>query len=308
MNKLLLISTLCISLSAASQDNTVKQLQKAASRDIKKDPNDTIPRTWKTGGLYNINLSQGSLSNWAAGGDNFSLSVNSVLSLFAYYQKEKNSWDNTLDFNLGYVKTTSLGDRKNDDRLDFLSKYGYAIGPKLNLSALFNFRTQLFNGFTYDDNIPKRSSTFLAPAYVILSPGLDWKPNKDLSVFVSPATFRWVIVNDAQLSAAGAYGVAPGKKSLSEVGAFLTANYLKEISKSVTYKGRLDLFSNYKKNPQNVDLFMSNMWSFKISKILSATYSLDLIYDDDAKLFGPNGTSPALQVKSLIGIGLLFKF
>ena len=29
-----------------------------------------------------------------------------------------------------------------------------------------------------------------------------------------------------------------------------------------------------------------------------------LIYDDDLAIFGENGTSPALQIKSLIGIGL----
>ena len=308
MNKLWLFALLLITLSAQAQDETIKKLQSDSQKEIKKDPNDTIPKTWKTGGLYNINLSQGSLKNWAAGGDNFSLAVNSVLSLYAFYKKDKHSWDNTFDFNLGYVKTTSLGDRKNDDRIDLLSKYGYAIAPKLNLSGLFNFRSQLFDGFNYDDNTKKLSSTFLAPAYIILSPGLDWKPVKDLSIFVSPITFRWVIVNNDQLSAEGAYGVDPGKKSRSEIGAFLSANYLKELGKSVTYKGRLDLFSNYQKNPQNVDLFMSNILTFKISKVLSANYSLDLIYDDDAKLFGPNGTSPALQVKSLIGIGLLVKF
>ena len=44
-----------------------------------------------------------------------------------FIKKEKHSWDNTFDFNLGYVKTTSLGSRKNDDRFDLLSKYGYAI-------------------------------------------------------------------------------------------------------------------------------------------------------------------------------------
>ena len=57
-----------------------------------------------------------------------------------------------FDFNLGYVKTTSLGSRKNDDRIDFLSKYGYALNSKLNVAGLFNFRSQLFKGYTYDNN------------------------------------------------------------------------------------------------------------------------------------------------------------
>jgi hypothetical protein len=67
----------------------------------------------------------------------------------------------------------------------------------------------------------------------------------------------------------------------------------------------MDLFSNYNLDPQNVDLFMTNQLAFKINKYFSATYSLDLIYDDNVRLFGLKNTSPALQTKSLIGIGFL---
>jgi len=42
--------------------------------------------------------------------------------------------------------------------------------------------------------------------------------------------------------------------------------------------------------------------------LLSATWTLDLIYDDDAALFGKNKNSPALQIKSLIGVGFLLKY
>ena len=122
MKKIVLIITVFSALVVSAQDETVKELKKASEKDLKKDPNDTTAKTWKKGGLYGINISQGSLSNWAAGGDDFSLSLNSVLSLFAFYKKDKHSWDNTFDFNLGYVKTTSLGSRKNDDRIDQIGR------------------------------------------------------------------------------------------------------------------------------------------------------------------------------------------
>jgi len=308
MKKLLLFFALASFITASSQDETIKSLKNEASKTIKKDPKDTSNKTWKTGGLYGLNISQGSLSNWAAGGDNFSLSVNSLLSLFAFYKKDKNSWDNTFDFNLGYVNTTSLGSRKNDDRFDLLSKYGHALTPKLSLSALFNLRSQFFKGYTFPDNVKTFASNFMAPGYILVSIGLDYKPTKNLSIFFSPVSTRWVIVKDTALSNKGLYGVDPGKNSALEFGAFATINYFKEISKSVTYKGRLDLFSNYRHNPKNVDVFMSNVLNLKLSKVLSATWGLDLIYDDDVKLFGPNQNSPALQVKSLVGIGLLMKF
>jgi hypothetical protein len=310
MKKTLLMAGICSFLLSAAQDKNVKGLQNESGRTIKKDAADTATKTWKKGGIYSLNIAQGSLSNWAAGGDDFTLSVNSLLSMYAFYQKDKHSWDNTFDFNLGYVNTTSLGNRKNDDRFDLLSKYGYALNPKLNLAGLFNLRSQFFKGYTFPNNVKTYSSTFMAPGYILLSLGLDLKPtkNKTLSIFVSPVTARWVIVRDTALANKGLYGVTPGKKSNLEFGAFASINYLKEINKNITYKGRLDLFSNYRRNPQNVDLFMSNILNVKLSKVLAATWGVDLIYDDDVHLFGKNQRSAALQIKSLVGLGLLVKF
>ncbi len=308
MKKLLLLAGVFSFLSSSAQDENVKKLKSDSEKTIKKDAADTSTKTWRKGGLYSLTIAQGSLSNWAAGGDNFSLSVNSLLSLYAFYKKDKHSWDNTFDFNLGYVNTTSLGSRKNDDRFDLLSKYGYAITSKLNVAGLFNLRSQFFKGYTFPDNVKTFASNFMAPGYILLGVGLDYKPTRNLSIFISPATARWVIVKDTALANKGLYGVTPGKKSNLEFGAFATINYLKEINKSITYKGRLDLFSNYRRNPQNVDLFLSNALSVKLSRVLSATWGVDLIYDDDVRLFGPNQNSPALQVKSLVGLGLLVKF
>jgi hypothetical protein len=76
----------------------------------------------------------------------------------------------------------------------------------------------------------------------------------------------------------------------------------------VTYKSRLDLFSNYRHNPKNIDLFMSNILNAKLGKVLSVSWSVDFIYDDDVRLFGKNQRSAALQVKSLVGLGFLVRF
>jgi len=289
-----------------AQDIVVNNLRKETSRTIKKDA-DTIGWNWKRGGLISLNLSQGSLSNWAAGGDNFSLAVSSYFNYYFYYKKNRHSWDNNLDVNLGYIQTSSLGSRKNDDRIDYLSKYGFKIDTtgKWYLSGLFNFRSQFFDGYTFPSGQPVFSSSILSPAYIILSAGFDYKPGDKFSLFLSPLTSRWVIVANNALSKIGAYGVDSGSHILNEIGAFATINYNNALTKNITYKTRLDLFSNYIKNPQNINLFMTNQLSFKINKFLSASYSLDMIYDDNVRIFGPNGSSPALQLKSLIGIGFL---
>ena len=289
-----------------AQDSTIKSLQTDASKAIAKDPNDTIPKIWKTGGLISANLTQGSLSNWAAGGDKFSLSANTFINLHAFYKKDKNSWDNNFDFNLGYLRTTSLGTRKSDDRFDITSKYGYELNKNLNVGFLADLRSQFFKGYTYPDaNTKVYSSNFFAPAYVLLSPGFDYHPVKNFSIFISPITGRIIIVKDTSLSAK--YGIAPGKKVDFQYGAYATIQYMTDLTKNLSYTGRIDLFSNYKSNPQNVDFYMTNLFAVKVSKVLAVTYSLTLIYDDDIRLFGANHNAPGLQLQSLFGAGLLVK-
>jgi hypothetical protein len=307
MKKLaVLLGVYCLLQTALAQDVVVNKLRTETSRTIKKEA-DTLQWNWKRGGILNVNLAQGSLSNWAAGGDNFSLSLTSFFNYYILYQKDRHVWDNNFDVNLAYVQTTSLGGRKNDDRFDFLSKYGYKMDTtgKWYLSALFNLRSQFFDGYTYPNNVETFSSTIFAPAYLVISAGFDYKPSSNLSVFLSPLTSRTVLVLNEALSNLGAYGVQPGKKSINELGAFATINYNNVFAKVVNYKARLDLFANYRNKPQNIDIFMTNQLAFKINKYFSATYNLDMIYDDDVRLFGPKGTSPGLQLKSIIGLGYL---
>jgi len=294
---------------AEAQDITVRRLPNEVFRNVKKDNNDTAQWLWKRGGLFNLNVSQGSLVNWAAGGDNFTLAINSYFNYYILHKKGRYTWDNSLDVNFGFIQTTSLGSRKNDDRFDLLSKVGYKMDTanKWYLSGLFNFRSQFFDGLTYSGNNGTLSSTFLSPAYVVLSIGFDYKPKPNFSLFMSPLTSRWVVVASNRLASKGLYGVPAGRNSIGEIGAFASVNYQTEIMKNVHYRGKLDLFSNYNNNPENIDIFLTNLVSFKINKYLSATYNLDLIYDDDVKLFGDNKTSPALQLKSVIGIGFLMK-
>lgn len=290
-----------------AQDAVVRKLQQESLRQIKKEIPDTGRKSWRTGGAYSLSIGQGSQNNWAAGGDDFSFTVNTNLRLFGFYKKKKHSWDNTFDVSFGYLNTTSLGSRKNDDRFDILSKYGLALNKKFNLATLANFRSQFLKGYTYPNNIKTFASDFLSPAYLVISQGIDFKPNKELTIFVSPVTSRWVFVKDSTLAAKGEYGVKHNTHSINQNGAFATIGYQRAFNKVVSYKSRIDFFSNYQKDPQNVDVFMTNTFSAKVAKIIAFSWNVDMIYDDDVRLFGENNDSPALQFKSIIGIGLQVK-
>ncbi len=307
-NVFLCLLFLSIFSTIDAQEIPVRRISGEIFKNVKKDK-DTTTWRWKRNGIVGANLAQGSLSNWAAGGDNFSLTANAYFSYYLFHRANRYTWDNSFDFNFGFVQATTLGSRKNDDRVDLLSKFGYKIDSvnRWYASALFNFRSQLFDGYNYSGNSANFSSSFLSPAYIILSLGMDYKPNTKFSVFISPLTMRTVVVANDYLSKQGSYGVTANKHSFSELGAFVTMNYINDIAKNVSYRGRMDLFSNYGHNPGNIDVFFTNMFLFKINKWLSATYNLDLIYDDDIKIFGPNNDAPRLQMKSLLGIGFMMR-
>lgn len=307
-NQFLFFLFICLSLNAFAQDIPVKTLPTEIFKTVTRKATDTVTVwKWKRGGLVNINLAQGTLSNWAAGGDNFSLATTSYINYYVYNKGKKYNWDNNLDFNFGLLKTSSLGTRKNDDRVEVISKYGLKVDTtgKVFASVLYNFRSQLFDGLTYIGDSGYLSSSFMSPAYFLLSFGFDYKPSPVFSLFLSPLTERITMMASNRLSSKGLYGVPAGRHYIAQIGAFASINYNKEIFKNVTYRGKMDLFSDYTHNPENIDMYFTNLFAFKINKWLSATYSLDMIYDDDVRLFGDNKTSPGLQLKSLIGIGFL---
>ncbi len=292
-----------------SQDKSVKEMRDQASRIITKDLKDTIPKIWKTGGVFRLTFTQGAQNNWAAGGDKSTLGLSSFFSGYAFYKKDKNAWDNTIDLAFGFLNTTSLGSRKSDDRIDILSKYGYDIGKSWYLSGLVNVRSQFAPGYSYPSGLPRvLTSDFLAPAYVIVSPGLNYKPDDHFSFFISPATLRWTIVKKDSLSAKGAYGVDTGKNVKLEFGAYSTISYIHKIGANAVYSGRLDLFSNYQHNPQDVDINLTNVLAVKVTGILTMSLSFNLIYDNDVKTVKSDGTpgGASAQLQELLGIGLSF--
>lgn len=270
---------------------------------------------WNKSGVFSLNMSQASFTNWAAGGQN-SVALNGLLNLTANYKMGKSAWDNALTIGYGKMiqKGNDLGWVKTDDRIDFQSKYGHKATDKWFYSGLMSFRTQMDNGYNYPDT-ENRISALLAPAYLLFSLGMDYKPNPQFSMFLSPLTSKNTIVMDDELSAMGAFGVDPGKKFRPELGAYANIAYKKdEIVKNVNFLTKLDLFTNYLKNPQNIDVSWEALLVLKVNQFLSATVNTQLLYDDDVLIKVDEGSEgePVMgkraQFKEVIGVGFTYKF
>ena len=303
---------------------------------------------WDRGLSIGIHVGQGGSRNWAAGAEKFSLWTSGSLNAFANKKSGKFYWDNNLTLSYGFVNTNSLGFRKTDDKIDFTTKPGLAIFSKAGIALLVNFRSQFYDGYNYNylnQNLKRKISSFMAPGYLHIAPGFDWKPSSSFSLLVTPIAAKFTFVTNeaysysfqggvipAQYQTEGSgqyekplainYGVDPGREVRLEAGAFVSANFAKEVVKNVFWKSKLDLFSGYSSrteffgpsfasqvkdddfHPEKVDVYWTNSIQMKVNKFLNVSYDFDLIYDDDVRMFGPNGNVAATQFRSMLGVGV----
>ena len=283
-------------------------------------------KSWNIGGVISLNGQQVSLTNWSAGG-NSSVSLAGLVNVFAKYKKGKITWDNNLELGYGVI---NQGNRKkwwkNDDKIQFSSKFGRQITKKWYSTALADFRTQFTNGYNYP-NDSVYISKFMAPGYGLAALGFDYKPNSNFSAFIAPLTGKFTFVQDDSLAKYGTFGVQKEirdannpniitqryLKHREEFGAYLKLQYQTKVMENITFQTVLELFSNYLNNPQNVDVNWSTLTTFKVNKYISATLATQLIYDDDIDVLRTSGDKsgsmgPDIQFKQVLGVGFTYKF
>ncbi len=279
---------------------------------------------WDVKGQVYFHLSQSAQFNWAKGGENlFSSLMKSKLS--AKYKKNKHLWDNSLIWNYGFLLVgnkykRSIDYRTDDDLFEVHSSYGYKAANKLYYTILFNFKTQFFPSYKYPNDSVKVSN-FLSPAYIIFSAGMNFEPNDNFSLMLSPLTSKSTIVikqgKDPLKVDETKYGLKEGERVYKEVGAYLKLKYNAKILKEISVENQLNLFSNYQYKPQNIDVELKSDFHFLINKYLKAIVSLHFIYDDDAQIpvneyvngiYKNIGYTKGLQFeeKIMLGIGIEF--
>ncbi len=284
-----------------------------------------VDTSWKRSGLVGLNFTQVNLSNWAAGGEN-SFAGMAMFKYAANYNDGKNTWDNMIDLAYGLNQKGDESPIKSEDKIDLSTKYGRYAFKHWYYSALLGFKSQFTAGYNYP-NDSVEISNFMAPAYITLALGMDYKPNDAFTMLIAPLTGRIIFVNDQNLADAGAFGVDPAEFDLLgnkikdganmryEFGAFLKAEYKKDIMENVNFTTKLELFSNYLEDAQNVDLNWETAFAMKVNKYITATLSTQLIYDDntiinidknDDGIIDASG--PRTQFKEVLGIGLAYKF
>lgn len=280
------------------------------------EPDSLQAGQWASAGSFNLNGSQISLVNWAKGGQN-AVSVSSLINLNLFRKLQKGGLDNTLELSYGLTKqeSSAFGWEKSDDIIQFNSRYYRTFRKKWNYSALLKFRTQFGNGFAQveSDSLeedPQRIiiSDFLAPAYLNLSMGIEYREGELFSLMLSPLSGKLTVVNTDALAAEGAYGVEAGQNTRFEGGALISSNLRWVPMENVRIESKLDLFGNYD-TLGKVDVNFETLIILRANEYISTNITTNLIYDHDVDIQRDNGSvGPDTQFKEVIAVGLLYDF
>jgi hypothetical protein len=183
------------------------------------------------------------------------------------------------------------------------------------------FKTQISKGFKYTDTTKITVSKFLNPGILTLGFGLDYKPDKKTSINFSPLSYKGTFVPDTGRIDQTIYGILADKKSKHEPGMSFLISHQFQPFRTVTMTNRLQLFTNYTHNPQNIDVDWEMILTASLNWFTDVRVNTHLIFDDDTKtieydkennpVLGPDGKpkkTSRIQFKELLGFSFIFRF
>ncbi|EKY10086.1 DUF3078 domain-containing protein [Capnocytophaga sp. oral taxon 380] len=299
--KRLLFSTLLLSSVAvfAQEDQT----NDGVAQDPTAAPTEEAPAPrWTKGGNASLMFSQAAFNHdWTGGGTN-NVAASLAVSYAFNYKKDKWAWDNNVFVDYGITKLE--GDdysRKTTDRFEVNSVLGYQLNnPQWYYSFFLNFKTQMTDGYKYESTGRTLINQMLSPGYLQFGPGMLWKKSDNLKVNLAPATSKITTAKSRWTETGPFYGVEQGKNIRYELGFYLNGYAKFSVMDNVSFENILSLYSNYLDKPQNVDLDYTANIVMTINKYLSANFTFQAIYDDDA--------AKAFQIREVLGLGVNYKF
>ena len=327
--RLFLFLTFIISFtSSASEFKHIAVRDTTAT--VVKDTSDTDSMLiyWTEKNTFGLNLSEVAFVNWNAGGNN-SVSALFYANFQRDFEKDNTIWKNAATMRYGINAQEGREIRKTEDEIRFSSSFGFRKDSISNwyYSARFSFNTQFSNGYKYPDTeVP--ISQFMAPGYTFLGAGTEFShPDEELTVYLSPITFKSTFVLDQKLANEGMFGVEPavtdelgniikeGEKLRTEFGFLVTSDFSKEVFDNINLNNQLSLYSDYLNNFGNIDVDWQLAVNMKVNDFVKANIGAHIRYDDDVKFKedtnndGKLETSgPRIQLKQMLGVGVVYEF
>ncbi len=294
----LFLLTFTVSKAQEAGDGRLKEITGMAAKDT---------LGWTIGGGVGLDLSGMGLLNPKVGSGGNRIGLGGLGTIFANRKEDKWFWDNGFSLQLSAQRLSktsvnqSTGFQKNLDVVRLTSRYGHKLGnDKWFVAADFFAQTLLLKTYASNylspiNNTDRIVARFLSPVQITLSPGIDYKPNEHLSFFYSPTGLQLIYVASDSIARTGVHGndvtrdatgsITSYKKSFLGLGSEFKAAYNnKYFGNRLSVTTGLRLFSNYLKEPQNVDVLFSNNFSIAIFKGLSLDLLGEYFYDNDVKV------------------------
>jgi hypothetical protein len=250
-----------------------------------------------------LNFNQASFSgNWKGGGVN-SVALGMYLAGRANYAKGKWTWDNTMDFIYGIVKNQGESSRKSNDRMFLDSKLGYSFDSKWNYFFGVNFLSQFTAGYDFGGNEKVLISKFMSPGFLTTAIGVEYKPNPEFALRLSPFSPRWTFVTDTKLyqQIPDNYGVEIGKKLRQEWLAFsLMADWNKNLAENLKLLVRYQAYANYETMAwKTIDHRLDLGLTAKVTSLINVSLTSLSLYDIDQ--------DEKIQFSQGLALGIAFK-
>lgn len=207
------------------------------------------------------------------------------------------------DFLYGVVRNQGESTRKSNDRIFLDTKVGYKINDKWNYFVSLNFLSQFAPGYEFEDNDRTLISKFMNPGYLTSAIGVEYKPNADFSLRMSPFSPRWTFVTDTDLfqTVPDNYGVEIGETVRTEVAAFsMLLDYNKKLSENITFVMRYQMYANYEDFAFDaIDHRLDLALTAKVSNLVNVSLTSLMIYDLDQ--------DSKVQFSQGLALGIAFK-
>ena len=204
--------------------------------------------------------------------------------------QEKYNWTTSAKLSYGKAKVGDATAKKAADEIKLESVFTYKMNLHVNPYIAVTGLTQFTDGYAYTDARKVKISSFLDPGYFIQSIGVGYKPNKIIRTRFGAALKETVTDKFSET-------FGQGETMRVEFGAESVTDAKVQISKTIIYTSKLELFSDFK-SLDEIDANWDNLFSSKISDLITVSFNFKLMYDRDI--------SVKRQLKQTLAVGLSY--
>lgn len=264
------------------------------------------PNFWTKAANVSLQFTQNYISsNWYKGGESNNSMLSGLDVSLNYNDQQRIQFDNRLEWKLGFVSSRSDSIHKykpNNDLLRLTSKLGLKAISSWFYTIQAEFSTQIFRN--YKTNSHDRTSGFLAPGYMKVDLGMDYKKNIDnltFSAVISPFSYKLTYVGDKEVDVTK-FGVEEGKVSKNDIGSNLQVNSKWTIIPEIVWESRLSYFTTY----ERAEAEWENTFNFKLNRYLSTKLFVHARFDDGIEK--DDDKDSFFQLSELLSFGLSYNF